>query len=296
MKYLLAVISLALFAAALGNRDYPLALLALALPAVAAVRARLARREEKRNAVIDSATVIEAVLLVWQLASANFQLADPVLFPPPTAILALFFAELGDMLRGLLSSSYLLGSAYGLALATVIPAGIAVESSRRLRAAAEPFSRVLGAIPPIVYIPYAIALLPSFRSASIFVIWSGAFWPVFVNTVSGVVTIPDSLLDSARMLHLKRSVFFFRILLPGAMPSILTGRFARADFQFSPADCRRADRSNRGTRLVCEELFRLRGLRTGDRRHPLYRNRRHFADVAFQQTGAQAAALPEEYT
>ena len=109
MKYLLAVISLALFAAALGNRDYPLALLALALPAVTAVRARLARREEKRNAVIDSATVIEAVLLVWQLASANFRLADPVLFPPPAAILALFFAELGDMLRGLLSSSYLLG-------------------------------------------------------------------------------------------------------------------------------------------------------------------------------------------
>ena len=175
MKYLLAVISLALFAAALGNRDYPLALLALALLAVAAVRARLARREEKRNAVIDSATVIEAVLLVWQLASANFRLADPVLFPPPAAILALFFAELGDMLRGLLSSSYLLGSAYGLALVTAIPAGIAVGSSRRLRAAAEPFSRVLGAIPPIVYIPYAIALLPSFRSASIFGIWSGAF-------------------------------------------------------------------------------------------------------------------------
>ena len=230
MKYLLAVISLALFAATLGNRDYPLALLALALPAVTTVRARLARREEKRNAVIDSATVIEAVLLVWQLASANFQLADPVLFPPPAAILELFFAELGDMFR--LSSSYLLGSAYGLALVTAIPAGIAVGSSRRLRAAAEPFSRVLGAIPPIVYIPYAIALLPSFRSASIFVIWSGAFWPVFVNTVSGVVTIPDSLLDSARMLHLKRSVFFFRILLPGAMPSILTGASLGLIFSF----------------------------------------------------------------
>ena len=227
MKYLLAVISLALFAAALGNRDYPLALLA-----VAAVRARLARREEKRNAVIDSATVIEAVLLVWQLASANFQLADPVLFPPPAAILELFFAELGDMFRGLLSSSYLLGSAYGLALVTAIPAGIAVGSSRRLRAAAEPFSRVLGAIPPIVYIPYAIALLPSFRSASIFVIWSGAFWPIFVNTVSGVVTIPDSLVDSARMLHLKRSVFFFRILPPGAMPSILTGASLGLIFSF----------------------------------------------------------------
>ncbi len=232
MKYLLAVISLALFAAALGNRDYPLALLALALPAVAAVRARLARREEKRNAVIDSATVIEAVLLIWQLLSANLKLADPVLFPPPAAILSLFRAELGDMSRGLLSSMYLLGSAYGLALATAIPAGIAVGSSQRLRAAAEPFSKVLGAIPPIVYIPYAIALLPSFSSASIFVIWSGAFWPIFVNTVSGVVMIPDSLIDSAKMLHLKKRVFFFKILLPGAMPSVLTGASLGLIFSF----------------------------------------------------------------
>lgn len=55
---------------------------------------------------------------------------------------------------------------------------------------------------------------------------------IFVNTVSGVVTIPDSLVDSARMLHLKRSVFFFRILLPGAMPSILTGASLGLIFNF----------------------------------------------------------------
>lgn len=232
MKYLLFIISLVLFAAVLWNREYPLALLLLVFLGAVTGRALLARRQERRNAVIDSAVVVEAGLLVWQLASANFKLADPVLFPPPSAVLSLFFAELGDMLKGLLSSLFLLGSAYALALVTAIPSGIAVGSSRRLRAAAEPFSRVLGAIPPIVYIPYAIALLPSFRSASIFVIWSGAFWPIFVNSVSGVVTIPDSLLDSARMLHLKRRTFFFRILLPGAMPAVLTGASLGLIFSF----------------------------------------------------------------
>ncbi len=223
MRRIFAMVGLALLAAILWKREYALALFLLVFAGAVIARAALAAGRERRAAVIDSAVVIESVLLIWQLSSSNFKLADPVLFPPPAAVLALFFAELGDMLRGLASSLYLLGAAYGLALVTAIPAGVAVGSSGRLRAAAEPFSRVLGAIPPIVYIPYAIALLPSFRSASIFVIWTGAFWPIFVSTVSGVTTIPDSLLDSAKMLHLSRRTFFFRVLLQGAMPSVLTG-------------------------------------------------------------------------
>ena len=232
MKYLFSFISLAVLAATLGNRDYSLALFYLVFLGIITLRIRFIGKMEKRRAVTDSSVVIGSVLLIWQLLSANLKLADPVLFPPPAAILSLFRAELGDMSRGLLSSMYLLGSAYGLALATAIPAGIAVGSSQRLRAAAEPFSKVLGAIPPIVYIPYAIALLPSFSSASIFVIWSGAFWPIFVNTVSGVVMIPDSLIDSAKMLHLKKRVFFFKTLLPGAMPSVLTGASLGLIFSF----------------------------------------------------------------
>jgi len=155
-----------------------------------------------------------------------------VLFPTPEAVLRLFFHELKDMLHGMFSSLYLLGVAYALSLVTAIPGGLVVGSSPRLRNAAEPFSKVLSAIPPIVYIPYAIALLPSFKAASIFVIWSGAFWPVFVSTIAGVVNIPETLLDSARMLHLGKRTFILRVLLPGAMPSILTGASLGLVFSF----------------------------------------------------------------
>lgn len=58
---------------------------------------------------------------------------------------------------------------------------------------------------------------------ALFVIYAGAFWPIFANIVSGVATIPSSLLDSARMLHLPTLTLFRKVLLPGAMPAILTG-------------------------------------------------------------------------
>ena len=188
--------------------------------------------KERRQTAIDVASILAAFVAAWHLATSTFKVLDPVLFPTPVEVAKLFFSELPEMAKGLASSMYLMGSAYLLALATAIPAGVAVGASRRLRNTVEPFSKVLGAIPPIVYIPYAIALLPSFSAASIFVIWSGAFWPVFVNTVSGVVTIPANLVDSAKMLHLKRSVFYWKVVLPGAMPSILTGASLGLVFSF----------------------------------------------------------------
>ena len=232
MKILLVIELIALTVAAARKHDWFALAAGLLIPAVALVRVLLAWRKERRTAIVDVAVVLESFLLLWQLTTSNRALLDPVLFPTPEAVLRLFFRELKDMLHGMLSSLYLLGVAYFLSLATAIPGGLVVGSSSRLRNAAEPFSKVLSAIPPIVYIPYAIALLPSFKAASIFVIWSGAFWPVFVSTIAGVVNIPETLLDSARMLHLGRRTFILRILLPGAMPSILTGASLGLVFSF----------------------------------------------------------------
>lgn len=223
MTIALILALLALAAAALANGDLALLGAVALMAAAAALRWRLAATPARRRAVTDITAAIAIPLLVWQLLSANLKLADTILFPPPNTIIRLFFSELPDMASGLLSSLHLLGTAYLLALVTAIPAGLAVGHSLRLQAAAGLFSKILGAIPPIVYIPYAIALLPSFDAASIFVIYAGAFWPIFANTVSGVATIPSSLLDSARMLHLPTLTLFRKVLLPGAMPAILTG-------------------------------------------------------------------------
>lgn len=232
MKIFLFIEIAVLAVSALRKADYFSAGAGALIAVAALLRVLTVRGMSRRRTVLDVSAVLLGFLLAWQLTTSNFPLLDPVLFPTPDEVLRLFFRELGEMVRGMFSSLYLLGCAYLLALATAIPLGVLVGGSDRLRSAAEPFSKVLSAIPPIVYIPYAIALLPSFSAASIFVIWSGAFWPVFVSTIAGVVNIPAALIDSARMLHLKKRVFIFRILLPGAMPSILTGASLGLIFSF----------------------------------------------------------------
>jgi NitT/TauT family transport system permease protein len=155
-----------------------------------------------------------------------------MLFPQPEEVFKLFVDELPDMLKGLVNSLILLVSGYLLALVTALPLGLLVGWRTRLFHAVNPITKVLGPIPPIVYIPYAIALLPSFRAASIFVIFIGAFWPIFINTVNGVFNIPKGLLDSARVLNLKEHTLLARVILPGAMPSICTGATLALVFSF----------------------------------------------------------------
>lgn len=205
------------------NIPYRLLTLAAAIELLLLLRQRLARSATAKTAAGDVAAIVFVLLLAWHLATDRLRVVDELLFPPPDEVFGLFVKELPDMLKGLLSSIILLTSGYVLALATAIPLGLLIGWRKRLYHAVNPFAKVLGPIPPIVYIPYAIALLPSFRAASIFVIFIGAFWPVFVNTLTGVFNIPGGLIDSARVLNLKERTMLWRIILPGAMPSICAG-------------------------------------------------------------------------
>lgn len=203
----------------------PLYLLALTLVihAVYLIRFFISSDEAARTGAGDLASILYLALGFWYLATGPLVFLDKLLFPKPDVVLKLFISELPDMLKGLVNSLILLVSGYLLALVSGVTFGLLVGWRARLFRAVNPITKILGPIPPIVYIPYAIALLPSFRAASIFVIFIGAFWPVFINTVNGVFNIPKGLIDSARVLNLKERTLLLRIVLPGALPSICSG-------------------------------------------------------------------------
>lgn len=171
----------------------------------------------------DVTAVIFLLLLVWEVVTAQLGLVDKMLFPDPGAVLALLIADLPELLKGLVSSMELLLSGYFLALALGIPLALYIGWRKRLYSVVNPFTKVMGPIPPIVYVPYAIALLPTFKTASIFVIFIGAFWPVFINTLNGVFNVEKRLVDTARALNVGETTMLFRIILPGALPAILSG-------------------------------------------------------------------------
>ena len=170
----------------------------------------------------DRVLLVVIILALWK-GLTQFGNLDALLYPSPETVAGLLWEDRALFLESLRSSFVLLIGGGLLAVITAIPLGLVVGWYRRLYEVAEPLMNLLGPVPPIVYIPYAIALLPTFQSASVFIIFIGAFWPLFLNTVIGVRGVERGLLYSARTLGLSQVTMLWHILLPGALPQIFAG-------------------------------------------------------------------------
>jgi NitT/TauT family transport system permease protein len=181
------------------------------------------KNDEKSQSIGDVTAIVFGIIILWELATTKLNMLDKLLFPSPAVIMSLFVSELPELLKGLGSSMQLLFSGYLLALLIAIPIALLIGWRKRLYNAVNPITKVMGPIPPVVYIPYAIALLPTFKMSSIFVIFIGAFWPVFINTLNGVFNVEKRIIDSAKALNVNEGSMLFHVILPAALPSIISG-------------------------------------------------------------------------
>jgi NitT/TauT family transport system permease protein len=178
----------------------------------------------------DIVAFVYIVFIAWTLATAKFNVLRENLFPPPGIVVRQFiqdaFSAEGQsqaLFAHIGASLALIAQGYALAVVTAIPLGLAFGSSLRFGAAASMVSKFIGSIPPVVYIPYGIALLPTFKAVSVMVIFLASFWPIFGGTMSGVMFIDKSIINSARTLGVGRVSMLFNIVLNASLPQILLG-------------------------------------------------------------------------
>lgn len=181
------------------------------------------RKEQLLNLLFDVTGSIYIFLIVWTLLTAKFNYLKTSLFPPPGAVFYRFTDDLSKITVNIQSSLGIILEGYILAAAAAIPLGLFLGWNARAGSAAAYISKFLSSIPPIVYIPYGIALLPTFRSVSVFVIFLAAFWPIFGGTMSGVMNVESKLINSAKVLDVNRITMMFSVILPAALPQIFLG-------------------------------------------------------------------------
>lgn len=179
--------------------------------------------EDSYQKKTDIFLILGIMLLAWEVLIGKFGLLDPFLFPAPGKVFAVFTKDYAVMYHGLISSFAILLSGYFLALVVAVPLALVIGWRKRAFDVVYPIAKAVSPIPPTVYLPYAIVLLPTFSSASVFVIFIGAFWPIFVGTVHGVFNLDQRLINSAKTLGLKEHVMLRRVVLPAALPSVFSG-------------------------------------------------------------------------
>lgn len=177
----------------------------------------------KRRAASDITIIVFLLLLAWELLTQKLGILSEFLYPSLQSVIHQFKDDGAELLVHLLASIKLLGSGIILAILFGIPLGVFTASNKRLEFVVRPIANVLSPIPPIVWIPYALAILPSFQASSTFIIFIGAFWPIFINTLNGVTNIDQRYIKSAQTLGLKPTTMVTKIIIPAAMPSIFSG-------------------------------------------------------------------------
>lgn len=163
------------------------------------------------------------LLLFWKLGSLCC--FTPVMLPPPEAVFISFLRELkrGTILIHVGVSFYRVMLAFLISSASGVMLGLLMGWVAPVRRAIEPLVEIFRPIPPIAWIPLAILWFGIGESSKIFVITYGMIFPITLNTIHGVRSIDENLIKLARSMGLKRLNLLKEVILPGALPSILTG-------------------------------------------------------------------------
>jgi ABC-type nitrate/sulfonate/bicarbonate transport system permease component len=169
------------------------------------------------------------LILIWQGLS-SIQVIPSYKLPSPIEII-LGFKDLlivgvppGNLLHNhMLYSLYRVALGYAIAALLAIPLGLLMGWSTGLLRMVRPLFELIRPIPPLAWIPIAILWFGIGIKSAAFIIFLGAFFPILLNTISGVLSIPPILIEAARTLHAKEKDIFLKVLLPGAVPSIFVG-------------------------------------------------------------------------
>lgn len=166
------------------------------------------------------------VLLVWELVSrADWIYLPRHDFPAPTDIVG----TLGDLAR--MSTFWnaiaqtLKGWVAGLALACAIgiPAGIVIGSWRPLHLVTKSTIEFLRPIPGLTLLPLLVLIVGVGFNLKLALITIGVVWPLLIQSLYGVQDVDPVARDMARAYGLRRHQIFLRVVIPSALPYIVTG-------------------------------------------------------------------------
>lgn len=178
----------------------------------------------RRKYPLISFVSICAFFIMWELFT-TYGLISPVFLPSPSKI----FSEAVKLVKDgtlpadvLISSKRVLG---GFALASLIgvPLGILLGTSRVLRAVFDPIISIIRPLPALSWIPLSMLWLGIGETQKYSIVFMGTFCSVLIYVIEATYKIDPTLIRAAENLGASRLQVMKEVILPGALPSIISG-------------------------------------------------------------------------
>ena len=166
-------------------------------------------------------------LALWQVLSVNkvnffINFAN---VPQPGAVFAAFWRHAFEKTFYIHIQVSVLRIAAGFLIAAVlgILMGTLMGRSKFGAALIAPYIEIMRPIPAVAWIPLAILMWPTNEASIVFITFLGALFPIVLNTMQGVEQTPEVLIRAAKSLGASPMQIFWNVILPAALPSIITG-------------------------------------------------------------------------
>jgi NitT/TauT family transport system permease protein len=192
-------------------------------------------------------TVPLSFLLLWSFAAVIIN--NAVILPTVSEVADLLAAptegllSMGSLLSNVLVSLIRVLMGYIVAVALAIPLGILMGTYGRAYSMLNNFLSLFRPIPPLAWVPLVTAwfgvsslagtlgleqgqlyiYLSNLKFSMMFIIFIGAFYPILTSTIYGVKNVNQTLIEASRVLGADEWAIFRKVILPAAMPSIVTG-------------------------------------------------------------------------
>jgi sulfonate transport system permease protein len=165
-----------------------------------------------------------AVIVLWQVAVSAGWLSTRILPAPSDVVEAgLRLARSGELARNMWVSFWRAAVGFAIGGGIGFAFGLANGLSKRCDSIFDSTLQMVRNIPHLALIPLVILWFGIDETAKIFLVALGVFFPIYINTQHGIRSVDPQLIEMGRTYGMTSTELFWRVLLPGALPSIFVG-------------------------------------------------------------------------
>nr|WP_263324327.1 ABC transporter permease [Neobacillus sp. Marseille-Q6967] len=187
------------------------------------IKNRVAFLEQKIPGYV-SVVGITGLLLIWELV-CQLNIVPPLFLPAPSAIITDGWQMIssGELFKNLLASLYRILGGYAIGAVLGILVGLILGFSKWADAVFTPIVYSIYPIPKIALLPLIILWFGIGEMPKVAIIALGVFFPVLINTFSGVKSVDPILIKAAVTFGSSHLNVIRKVILPGALPTIFAG-------------------------------------------------------------------------
>jgi ABC-type nitrate/sulfonate/bicarbonate transport system permease component len=167
---------------------------------------------------------IALVIALWQ-ALVSFGYAPVTLLPPPGRVLERLLQQLltRTFQQDVVATLFRLFAGFAIAVVLGVAIGLAAAANSSVNAVVRPLVRVLAPLPKVALYPALLLLVGFGHESKIALVTADALFPILLSTYYGASTVEQKLIWSAMAAGTGGRDILFKVVLPAAAPSILTG-------------------------------------------------------------------------